>query len=322
MVWQPLPAKSFKFPATNRISITNRLHVYRKKIDDAVTGLVNRFKDAKDFVFALNVDLLLRSLSNPKDAWRKKFLRDLFSVILESAISTFDFNSYSIIQGMIQEFYKQALAHDKDSASILIRQLIKKASRADKSTALRVLQSLMKELLSSEDTGSLEVQSQLLLKAYITKAAGVKPLKLEDWARPAEARICSLECKACEELNLFLNDPIAEEITIALTAAHQRHVEEIYIHLKTGNGDREGEVRFTKTLEQWDTRYRSWKSRVEAAKKYLKKAFGNKYNRLTGSTAQAADKAQLPLRLKRKRGEDIDNRTSKHARRDGEKNKG
>ncbi|KAL7917084.1 hypothetical protein ACQKWADRAFT_317583 [Trichoderma austrokoningii] len=295
----------------------------QKKIDEAVIGLIDRFKHAKDFMFTLNVNLLHRLHKRfQKDAWRKEILNDLFSVILESAISTFDFDSY-YNHGMLHIFYREALARDKGSAFKLLQQVLKNTSRVDKSTALRILTSLIKELLSLDDTDSSEVQNQLLLNAYITKAAGPKPSKPEGWARPAEARICSLECKACDELNLFLTDPKEEEITIALTAAHQRHVEEIYVYLKIGNGDREGEVRLTKTLERWNTQYHDWKSRVKAAKDKLKISFGNKYNRLTGSTTQAADKAQLTLRPKRKRGEDTDNaraRTSKRARGDREMN--
>jgi hypothetical protein len=125
--------------------------------------------------------MLLVAISDPETA-RKKFLCDLFSVILNSAVSTFDFNDYSTSDSTVRQFYKQALAHHKDSASDLLLQLVKKASSPTtyKSYVQTVLKSLMKELM---DTASLEVQPwlELLVKAYITKAAG-KPSKLDDGA--------------------------------------------------------------------------------------------------------------------------------------------
>ncbi|KAK1248320.1 hypothetical protein MKX08_006540 [Trichoderma sp. CBMAI-0020] len=290
----------------------------RKKLDEAVTGFVKRFKDVKDFVDTLNIDLLLPQLSNPKDNARTKFLRDLFGVILESAISTFDFGSYNNKYERTPQFFKQALAHDKDSAFSLLRQFSKTASEGDQSAVLKALRSVIRELLLFADTGSLEVQSQqtccqLLLEAYITKAAGDRPLEPTSWARPAEVKECYPECIACKELNLFLKDPQAEETTIALTADDQRHVELIFCYLQPWNGDRGGEVRFAKTLEEWEIRRRSWKSRVKAAKAELQRLLGDKYDWFLGSTSQP----------KRKMGDTNDGGaggTSKRARRGGEKN--
>lgn len=316
--------------------------LYRKKIDEAVMNLVIRFKEAKDFVYVLNVELL-RELSKPKTA-RQEFLRDLFSVLLESAISTFDLNRYGgLDEFIVQEFYKQALVHNKDSVLNLSQQLLDKASKAKKDKALRVLWPLIKELLSLVDTGSLEVPTclQLLVEVYITKAAGEEPSKPEDWARPAEVfSWCYPQCEVCPELNLFLEDPKAEEKTIALTADRQEHVKRTFTYLKTGNGGREGETRFTKTLEEWKERHHSWqwsvkavqeKLRRELPKHALEQVLGAKYNELMGSTTQAPDETQppsrpsRPSRPKRMKGEDTNGagagRSSKRAR-GGEKDKG
>lgn len=345
MFWHPLPTKSFEFPATSRISITNRL--YRKKIDEAVTDFIDRFKEVKEFVNALNIELLLE-LSNPKNV-RKEFLRDLFGVISEFAISTFDFDLYYAYVGpshyrntggLIRDFYKQALAHDEDSASNLLRRLPNKVSDAKKSTVLGVLWPLMKELLPSVDTGSLEVQTcfQSLVEAYITQTVDEEPSKPEDWARPAEMSGCYLpECKTCLELDPFLKDPEAKEKTITLTADDRRLVQWYFDSLETGNGGREGEVRITKTWKGWEKRYRDWELAVKAAqetlqelpKDALKRALGDKYDtlmaldpiRINRSTTQAPDKAQPPARPKRPQGKDANNtapgRTSKRGRRGG-----
>lgn len=144
--------------------------------------MVIRFKDDRSFVFHLNFVLLVE-LSTPETV-RKEFLRGLFSIILKSAISTFDFYDYSPFGSIVQMFYRQALALGKNSASNLLRQLLKKGSSltADERCVRGVLVSLMKELV---DTASLEVQPwlELLVKAYITKAAGKKPSNPEDGAR-------------------------------------------------------------------------------------------------------------------------------------------
>ncbi|KAH8745258.1 hypothetical protein F5883DRAFT_529597 [Diaporthe sp. PMI_573] len=171
----------------------------RKKIDKAVTDFVDRFKEVKEFVNALNVELLLE-LSDPKNV-RKEFLRDLFRIISEFAISTFDFELYyayvkrlyySNTNVLIRDFYNQALAHNKGLASNLLRQLSAQAPNAEKNTVLGVLSPLMKELLPSLDTGSLEVQTcfKSLVEAYITKTVGKEPSKPKDWARPAEVYGC------------------------------------------------------------------------------------------------------------------------------------
>ncbi|KAH8755012.1 hypothetical protein F5883DRAFT_620667 [Diaporthe sp. PMI_573] len=332
--------------------VTHRRHPpLLKKIDKAVTDFIDRFKEFKEFVNALNIELLLE-LSNPKNV-RKEFLRDLFRVISEFAISTFDFELYyayvkhlyySNTDVLIRDFYNQTLAHDKDLASNLLRQLSTQAPNAEKNTVLGVLLPLMKELLPSVDTGSLEVQTcfQSLVGAYITKTVGEEPSKPEDWARPAEVYKCYSGCKACSELNPFLKDPEAKEITIALNADDQNHIKWHFDYLETGNGDREGEVRYTKTLKGWEKRRRNWVLDGEAAQKKLqelpkdalKQALGDKYDTLMGldlvrigkSTAQAPDKAQPPSRPKRKKGKDANNtapgRTSKRARRGGEKIEG
>ncbi|KAH8744688.1 hypothetical protein F5883DRAFT_654985 [Diaporthe sp. PMI_573] len=305
----------------------------RKKIDKAVTDFIDRFKEFKEFMNALNIELLLE-LSNPKNV-RKEFLRDLFRVISEFAISTFDFELYyayvkhlyySNTDVLIRDFYNQTLAHDKDLASNLLRQLSTQAPNC------------------REEYSSLEVQTcfQSLVGAYITKTVGEEPSKPEDWARPAEVYKCYSGCKACSELNPFLKDPKAKEITIALNADDQNHIKWHFDYLETGNGDREGEVRYTKTLKGWEKRRRNWVLDGEAAQKKLqelpkdalKQALGDKYDTLMGldlvrigkSTAQAPDKAQPPSRPKRKKGKDANNtapgRTSKRARRGGEKIEG
>lgn len=199
-------------------------------------------------MFSLNFALLVE-ISGPETV-RKDFLRHLFSIIFESAISTFDFDDYSISEGIIQKFYKEALALGEDSASNLLRQLVKKASGSkarDEYFVRIVLESLIKELV---DTASLKTQPwlELLVEAYI-KAAGTK--------KPS-------------------------------------------------------------------------KSHIEAAKQKLQKmpklkqALGNdRYIRLIGSAAQAADKAQPSSQSKRKKNEDTNGArsegTSKRAR-GGEQN--
>ncbi len=301
---------------------------------------------------ALNVELLLE-LSDPKNV-RKEFLRDLFRVISKSAISMFDLELYyayvkrlysSKTDVLIRDFYNQTLAHDKDLASNLLRQLSTQGPNAEKNTALGVLSPLMKELLPSVDTGSMEVQTcfQSLVATYITKTVGEEPSKPEDWARPAEVYKCYSDgCKACSELNSFLKDPEAKELTIALKADDKNHLRWRFDYLETGDGDREGEVRYTKTLKEWGKRHHKWVSDGEAAQKMLqelpqdalKQALGDKYDtlmaldldRIGKSTARAPDKAQPAARAKRKKGEDANNTapvtTSKRARRGGEKTEG
>lgn len=276
--------------------MTNRS--YRSKIDKAVTDVVGRFKESNKFVNALNIELLL-GLSDPKHV-RKDFLRDLFRAISEIAISTFDFQLYYTYVMkrcydrntgvLIRDFYNQTLAHDKDLASRLLRQLSTQALHADKYTARRVVAPLMKELLPSVDTGSLEVQAcfQSLVGAYITKLVGEEPSKPQDWARPAEVHTCHSGCKPCSELNHFLKDPGAKEITMALNADDQIHVRWNFCYLEVGTGDREGEVRYTKTLKGWESRHRTWvsdgkeaqKTLQELPKDALKQALGDKYDAL------------------------------------------
>ena len=113
-------------------------------MDEAITDFVDRFKEVKAFVNALNVELLLE-LSNPQNV-RKEFLRNLFGIISKFAISTFDFNLYYAYvkhhgntDGLIRDFYHQALAHDEDLASNLLQQLSNKVSKAKKNTMLGVL---------------------------------------------------------------------------------------------------------------------------------------------------------------------------------------
>ena len=293
---------------------------------------------------ALNVELLLSDSENV----RKGFLRDLFGVISEFAISTFDFELYyayvkrlysSNTDVLVRDFYNQALAHDRDLASNLLRQLSTQARNAKKNTVPKVLWPLMKELLPSVDTGSLEVQTcfQSLVEAYITKTVDKELSKPGDWARPAEVHECYSWCKACPELNPFLEDPEAKEKTIALTADDQKHVKWYFDCLDTGNGDREGEVRYTKTLKMWEKHHRNWVLDAEAARKKLqelpkdalKRALGDKYDTLMALdpiTARTPGKAQPTSRPKRKKGKGVNNTapkgTSKRARRGGEKPKG
>ncbi|KAK2589674.1 hypothetical protein QQS21_012650 [Conoideocrella luteorostrata] len=281
-------------------------------------------REVKEFANALNVELLLE-LSNAENV-RREFLGNLFGVISEFAISTFDFDLYySYIEhlrytntnGLIRDFYKQVLARDEDLASNLLRQLSNKASNVEKTTARLVLGPLMKELLPWVDTGSLEVQTcfQSLVEAYITKVAR-------------------------SELNIFLEDPEAKEKTIALAEdGYQRHVRWCFPYLsETGNWGLEGEVRFTKTLQRWGLNHHRWESNVKAAqeklqqlpKDALKQALGDKYNTLMAldpikidkTTAQAPpDKAQpSPSQQKCMQGsKDANNtapgRTSKRVRR-------
>jgi hypothetical protein len=316
-------------------------------MDEAITDFIDRFKEVKEFVNALNVELLLE-LSNPKNI-RKEFLCNLFGVISKFAISTFDFDLYYAYvkhhgntDGLIRDFYHQALAHDKDLASNLLQQLSNKVSNAKKNTVLGVLWSLMKELLPSVDTGSLEVQTcfQSLVEAYITKTVDEEPSKPEDWARPAEVYKCySSGCKACPELNLFLKDPEAKEKTIVLTADDQRHVKWHFDYLENGNGGRDGEVRFTKTLKGWEKRHRSWDLDVKATqeklqklpKDALKRALCDKYDMLMALNPvridrKAPDEVQPPSRPKRPYAKDAKNtapvRDSKRARRDEEQAEG
>lgn len=334
--WHPLPTELFEFPAPYRISISDRSH--RKKIDEAVTNFVDRFTEVKEFVNALNVELLLK-LSNPKIV-RKGFLLDLFGVISEFAISTFDFDLYytyvmrlynTNTGGLIRDFYTQTLAHDEDSASSLLRQLSKEASNAEEDTVRGVFLSLMKELLPSVNAGSLEVQTcfQSLVEVYVTKTVGKEPSKPEDWARSEEVHECWRHgCKTCPKLNAFLTDPEAKKKTMTLTADEQAHVYWRFHFLEmTESGNSEGEVRYTKTLRGWEKRHRSWESDVEAAQKKLqelpkdalKEALGDKYDtlmtlnpiRIDKSTAQTFGETQSSSRLKRSRGKDAPKRSSK-----------
>ena len=330
--------------------VTNR--PYRKKIDDAVIDFVNGFTKVKDFVTALNIELLLE-LSKPENV-RRKFLLDLLGNILVSAISTFDFDLYYVYvkrlysrnaDVLIRDFYNQALAHNEDSASNLLRQLSEQAFHAEKDTVRGVLLQLIKELLPSVNTGSLEVQTcfQSLVEAYITKTVDKEPSKPEDWARPTEVHKCySYGCKVCPELNAFLKDSEAKEKTIAVTADDKRHISWHFGYLDTKNGSCEGEVSLTKTLKGWEKCHGNWESDVKAAQEKLqglplealKQALSDKYDtlmaldpiRLDRSTAQAPDKAQLPSRSKRPRSEDANNtapvRTSKRARHGGEQTEG
>lgn len=132
-------------------------------------------------MFHLNVKLLVE-LSNPETV-RKELLRDLFSVILESAISTFDFDLYSTFD-VVQRFFEQALAHSKDSASNLLQQILNKAPGARRDSVRIVLRRLMEALLLV-NTASLEIQTwlELFLKAYITKSASKRPSTLEGETR-------------------------------------------------------------------------------------------------------------------------------------------
>ncbi|KAL7938209.1 hypothetical protein V8C35DRAFT_330199 [Trichoderma chlorosporum] len=296
----------------------------RKKVDEAVTVFVDRFKEVKEFVNDLNIELLCM-LSDPKSG-RKEFLCDLFSVISEFAISTFDFDLYyeytrnlhGNTDGVIREFYKQASTRDEDSASNLLRQFSNKASEAKKDTVLRVLWPLMNELLPTVDTGSPEVQTcfQSLVETYITKTVDEEPSKPEDWARPAEVHRCYMyasACKTCPKLNLFLVDPEAKEKTIALTTTEQEHINLSFGYLETRYGVREGEVRFTKTLEGWEKGHHNWEFVVKATqdklqklpKDALKRALGDKYDTLMALDPIRIGRgtAQPPSRPKRKRGE-------------------
>lgn len=296
-------------------------------------SLVDRFKDNKTFVNALIVELLL-VLSNP-DSARTDLLRRVFDVILEAAISAFDLElhkayAYNVLphlkyNTLIRDFYSEALAHSEDSAVNLLQQFSSQASKASKDTVSRILLPMMKQLLPLVDTGSPEVQTCLesLVEAYITQAVGKEPPKpeSEDWARPKEVSKCwSSGCKRCSELNAFVNDPKAKEETIAMSNDDRRHVTSYFEYLQFEKGNREGEVRITKTLREWETRHEDWESTGKRAQeqlrelpKELKEALGDKYDtllaldliRIDRSTAkqgginQASDKIQPSTRPKR-----------------------
>ncbi|KAM0485114.1 hypothetical protein ACHAPX_001090 [Trichoderma viride] len=291
------------------------------KLVDKLTEPGREVEKVERFVNALNIELL-QGLMDPKNA-RKEFFRSLFDDILELAISAFDFGSYYFFNGVIREFYKQTLAHNKDLAPKLLRQILNQAPVVNKyevlrdHAVLRVLRSLVEEL-SLVDTPSLEAQTwlEMFVKAYITMAAGKEPSKPEDWARPAERYSCYLGCKVCPQLNLFIKDPKAEEKSIALTYDGQIHATQNFPYLETGNGVHLSEVRFIKTSKEWEKRHLRWKSSVEAAREELrqlpklKQVLGDKYNGLIGSTAQPPAK---------RKGEDtIDAGASKRARGGGE----
>ncbi len=280
-------------------------------------NFINKFKEDKGFANALTFQLFIK-LSHP-DNTRLPFLRQLFNIILEGAISMLDL--YDTYQNgrLIQKVYNQALAHSKDTASRLLQELSDQASEAEKDTVPRILLPLMKELLLSVNTGSLEVQScfQLLVKAYIIKSAGKEPLKPESWARPAEVELCRQDgCDKCAKLNAFLKNPEANEITVTLSTEDQKHLRRRFKFLTTVSG-KGGEVRFTKTMKWWEEHHCDWERETEKAKQNLQKlpqnklkqALGKQYNELMsldlvwpdGDTA----KAELATRRKRLRSESL-----------------
>ena len=166
-----------------------------------------------------------------------------------------------------------------------------------------------------------------------------------------EVVFCSQECydaamenyhpAVCEtDAESILKDPEAKEKTIALTV--DDHVKWHFEYLENGNGGRDGEVCFTKTLKGWEKRHGSWELDVKATqeklqklpKDALKQALGDKYDmlialnpvRIDRSTAQAPDEVQPPSRPKRPHAKDANNtapvRDSKRARRDEEQAEG
>ncbi|KAL7924055.1 hypothetical protein ACQKWADRAFT_19264 [Trichoderma austrokoningii] len=200
----------------------------RSKLDEAVTKLVYKLTGAysyryNKFINQLNV-MLLKGLLDPKNA-RKEFLCSLFDCILQLAISQLDLKEYGGDSGVLPEFYKRTLAHDKASATRLQQQILKDVSLFDGRAMLNVLRSLVEEP-SLVDTPSPEVQTWLetFVEAYITNFAGKEPEEPGNWARPAELRNCySYKCMVCPRLNSFLSDRRAKDIIIALDDFGQYH---------------------------------------------------------------------------------------------------
>ncbi|KAM5347057.1 hypothetical protein ACJ41O_010062 [Fusarium nematophilum] len=312
----------------------------RKTMDEAVTNVIDKFKEDKKFVKVLTVELLLE-LSRP-DNVRLTFLRRLLGIFLGAAISTFDLCCAYRLEAnrgrdgrLVREFYNQALAHSEDAASRLLREISNQASSAKKDTAQQILLPLMKELLPSVDTSSPEVQDffQLLVKAYITKGVGEEPLKPEDWASPSG------------KLKAFLEDPGAKEKTVTLSTDEEGHLKWKFEFLTTEKvGGEGGQVRFTKTLKGWERCHRDWEQEAEKAKQNLQslpkdeleRALGDQYDTLMaldliradrgtaeqGGGGQAPDEAESPARPKRRRDKGLDDTghqtTPKRARRSGE----